>query len=56
VGDTTCLLHETSVGEEFRRTWVGSELGEHVWVAEHLAEAHHICAVAALVRSYNASQ
>ena len=48
----TCLLHETRIGEQLRRARVGGELGEQVGVAEHLPDAHHICAVAALIRSY----
>ena len=50
--NNTCLLHETRIGEQLRRARVGGELGEQVGVAEHLPDAHHICAVAALIRSY----
>ena len=51
-GFFTHLLHETGIGEMFRRIRFGSELCEQVWVAEQLANAQGICAIASLFRSY----
>ena len=43
------FLHKANISEVFRRSWVSSELCKHARIAEHVADAHGVCSIAAFV-------